>query len=80
MIVLPFSILISDIYFHLNIRKNFFYGKNDHSLEQPSQGFGRVPITGDFQDGIGQGARQSHLGSISHAKLDHKIFPNWAVL
>jgi len=38
-------------------KKDIFYRGNSHSLEQPPQGHGRVPITGGFQDAIGQGAR-----------------------
>ncbi|GAB0186318.1 hypothetical protein GRJ2_001097100 [Grus japonensis] len=33
-----------------------FYNDNS-SMEQPPQGFGRVPIVGGFQDAVGQGAR-----------------------
>ena len=35
----------------------FLYSENNHPLEQPPQGCGRVPIAGGFQDAIGQGAR-----------------------
>ncbi|KAK4831866.1 hypothetical protein QYF61_019694 [Mycteria americana] len=34
-----------------------FYSENNHSPEQPPRGCGKVPITGGFQDTIGQGAR-----------------------
>lgn len=37
--------------------KEIFYSESNHSLEQSHQGCGRVPITGGFQDVIGQGAR-----------------------
>lgn len=33
------------------------------SPEQSTQGHSLVPITGDFQEVIGQNAGQSHLGS-----------------
>ncbi|KAK4811164.1 hypothetical protein QYF61_019795 [Mycteria americana] len=38
--------------FHLDTRK-FVYSKNNHSLEKPPQGCGRVLIIGGFQDVIG---------------------------
>lgn len=34
-----------------------FYSENNHSLEQPPQGHGRISITGGFPAVIGQGAR-----------------------
>jgi len=37
-------------------KKEVYYRENNHSLEQLSQGCGRVPITGDFQDAVGQSA------------------------
>lgn len=37
--------------------KHIFYSENNHSLEQPPQGCGIVPITGSFQDFFGQAAR-----------------------
>lgn len=43
--------------FHLNIRKTFFYSKNNHSLKQCPWARGRVPTTGGFQDVIEQGGR-----------------------
>ena len=41
--------------FHVDTRKNFFID-NNHSLAQPPQGCGEVPIAGGFQDAVGQGA------------------------
>lgn len=35
-------------------KKDFFPRENNQSLEQPLQGCGRVPITGGFQDVVGQ--------------------------
>jgi len=38
-------------------KKDIFYSRSNHSLEQPPQGCGRVPFAGGFQDVIEQGAR-----------------------
>ncbi|KAK4833065.1 hypothetical protein QYF61_027727 [Mycteria americana] len=54
--------------FHLDTRK-FFQSESNHSLEQPPQGHSKVPIAGGFQDAVGQGARYSHLGSLSHERF-----------
>ncbi|KAK4833026.1 LOW QUALITY PROTEIN: hypothetical protein QYF61_027408 [Mycteria americana] len=40
-------------------KKYIFYSENNQSLEQPLQGCGGVPVTGGFQDVIGQGASDS---------------------
>lgn len=37
-------------------KKEIFYSEKKHSLEQHLQGCGRIPITGGFQDVIGQSA------------------------
>jgi len=58
--------------FHLSIRKKFFTMRT--FTGSTSSGTCRVPITGSFQDAIEQGARQSHLDSLSHESLDHTIF------
>ena len=47
-------------------KKKNFYSESNQSLEQHSQGCGRIPVTAGFQDAFGQGARQSHL---------HTLFP-----
>jgi len=39
------------------------------SLEQPHQ-----KCDGGFQDAIGRGARQSHVGFLSHERLDEMTF------
>lgn len=54
-------ILIKDYFF-------FFYSENSQSVEQPSQGHGRVPTTGDFQDAAGQGAR-----------MDDRVLPSCGI-
>lgn len=42
---------------------------------QSPQGHSIVPITGGFQEAIGQNAGKSHLGSLSHLdRLDPIIF------
>lgn len=43
--------------FLLDMRNNLFmFLSEDHkSLEQPPQECGRIPITADFQDAVGQG-------------------------
>lgn len=38
-------------------KNNIFMCENIHSLEQPPQRHGRLPITGVFQDAVEQGAR-----------------------
>ena len=38
-------------------KKEFFYSKSNHLLEQPPQGCGGVVIAGGFQDAIGKSAR-----------------------
>ena len=42
-------------------------------LVQPPQGRGGVLISGGFHDVMGQGARYSHLGSLSHERLGQII-------
>lgn len=54
--------------------RNFFYSENNQSKEQPPQGYGGVPIAGDSQDGVGQGARSPPPSALSHGRLDHIIF------
>jgi len=48
--------------------------RNWNILSQSPHGHGRVPFTGSFQGATGQGARQAHLGFLSHEKLDQMIF------
>lgn len=55
-------------------KKEFFYSESSHSLERTPQGHSRVPISGSFQDAIGQDARQSYLGSLCHKRWKQKIF------
>lgn len=54
-----FCLVLSMHFINLfNIKeKHIFYSENNHSLEQPAQGCGIVPITGGFQDLFGQAAR-----------------------
>ncbi|XP_074677350.1 uncharacterized protein LOC141922118 isoform X2 [Strix aluco] len=59
--------------FHLNVRE-IFYSENNYSMEQPPQGHGGVPVAGGFQHVAGQGAGESHLGSLSHERLEQTIF------
>lgn len=61
-------------YIFIWYEKDIFYGEKNYSLEQPPQECGRVLTATGFQDVIGQGARQPHLGSLSHKRLDHMTF------
>lgn len=54
---------------NLDIRNKFFTVRAIiHGSNLPRTG--RVPVTGEFEDVIGQGARKSYLGSLCHKRLD----------
>lgn len=43
--------------FYLDIKREFFYSEDNWSLEQPPQRCDRIPVTGAFQDAVGQVAK-----------------------
>lgn len=69
----PLSI-ISENSWRCPHKKEVFYAENNQTLQQPPQGCDGVSITGGFQDATGESARQSHLGSLSHRRLDWMVF------
>lgn len=59
-------------------RKAIFYSEKSQLLEQHPQECIRATTSGGVQDAIWQGARQCHLGFLSHKRLDQ--MPFWGVL
>lgn len=56
------------------IRKKFFMVWIASCCNNLPRDIGRLPIAGDCQDAMGQGARWSHQGSLPHERLDQITF------